>query len=313
MEQNNIEQNQIQPPVEGVKKQNNNIGLIVILVLIIIALVGYIIYTKLSENTENPVVNNNVLTKNDDIKNESNTDNIVYNDITYKLEKTDVITLKYIYHAGEGTEKYESPFVQKVEYPVFSGGDDSISELNNKIKNSVNTFIEDFKNSGVEQKKYDGSLGYISEDSNGKKLFYRSVDMSYDIVETEKYIQIFEYISDDTDGTGIYKNINIYTIDKKGKKYLKNDEFINNVDNIEEIKDSLITYIKENDEIYLPDSVSDKNEYISIIENYLDNNNFMLKFENYEDEGNYVFWFEFEEDFSKYEAYIYSIETKNWE
>lgn len=312
MEQNNIEQNQIQPPVEGVKKQNNNIGLIVILVLIIIALVGYIIYTKLSENTETPVVNNNVSTKNDDIKNESNTDNKIYDDITYKLEETDVITYKYSYRAGEGTEKYEPPFVEKVKYPVFSGGDDSISELNNKIKNSVNTFIENFKNSGVEQKKYDGSEGYISEDSNGKKLFYRSVDMFYHIAETEEYIQIFEDISDDTDGTGIYKNKNIYTIDKKGKKYLKNNEFINNIENIEEIKDSLITYIKEKDEIYLRDGISDKNKYISIIEDRLDNNNFMFEFENFEDIENYVFWFEFE-DFYKYDVYVYSIETKSWE
>ena len=76
-------------------------------VLIIIALVGYLIYTKVSENTENPVVNNNVSTKNDDIKNESNTHNKVYDDITYKLEKTDVITFKYIYRAGEGNEKYK--------------------------------------------------------------------------------------------------------------------------------------------------------------------------------------------------------------
>ena len=95
MEQNNIEQNQIQPPVEGVKKQNNNIGLIVMLVLIIIALVGYVIYTKLSENTETPVVNNNVSTKNDDIKNE-------FGEEIFKLKacmKLEVITKKKLFYS----------------------------------------------------------------------------------------------------------------------------------------------------------------------------------------------------------------------
>lgn len=312
MEQNNIEQNQIQPPVEGVKKQNNNIGLIVILVLIIIALVGYIIYKKVSENTETPVVNNNVSTKNDDIKNESDTENVIYDAVTYKIEEIEVLKFKSYYLAGEGTYKHTKPYTYLVKYPVISGGDDSVKSLNEKIKNNVEQFVTQYKNSGVNLKDYKSTTAEVYEDENGKKIAYRNKYLEYAVGEDEDFITISEIIYDKSEAT--YESIknDMYIIDKSNKKEITNDEFIKKIKNIEELKKGIITYITDKECPHFWDwEESEIEEYSLKIKNKLDNNKFTIKISyDYEGMVEYDFIIELEEE--DIEEYTYNKNTEEW-
>ncbi len=237
MEQNNIEQNQIQPPVEGVKKQNNNIRLIVILVLIIIALVGYLIYTKVSERTRIDT-NNPVTTSSDD-----SFDN---KEITYTKEQKELITYDYeIYVENEVNGKlkdYNKTIY--IDYYLFNSENEEIKNINNTILNNINNIIEENKNEGYEIKNVKNQeCCYVIKEKDGKLINYQSVkSLRYIMNDNEDYIVLIEILREEYyAGGGVETKIkNIYTINKKTGNLASYNEYINTIPNLSDLKEKLV-------------------------------------------------------------------------
>ena len=305
MEENKMDETSIETKVEEIEPKKSNTGLIIVLVLIILGLVGYIIFTRFNFEKKQPPLNNDVnnTTYSDD------SDNNQSMPITYT--KTEVEVIKFDYGYFEKIiplEEDEDPIVI-ISYPVINGNDSSVISLNNKIKNNVNTYIEEYKKTGEPLENSEEEYGYVVVDSEGKKIFYfKRESLYYAINETEDYLIIEESINGCTiirECYDIYKET--YTINKKTGKVVSHEEAIKSVKNIDKLKNSLVQYIKGENDIELPEEVK-KNELASKMKEILDQNKFIIHFgEN----GNYYFYFRIKDENETYEYYCYYDANEN--
>lgn len=304
MEQNNYEQNRIQPPIVEEKKQKNNTGLIIFLVLVILVLVGYIVYTKITEQPQSST--NNPITTNSD-------DNSNNKEITYTKEKKELITYKYeIDGEGNGTGKLkEYTETIYIDYYLFNSNNEEINNMNNTILNNINNIIEENKKGGhkiTKQSVKNEECCYVTEDENGTLTNYQTtLSMFYDLIEDDDYIVLAEYEHvENYGGTSGFANLkNVYTINKKTGKLVPHIDYINSKPEIMDLKKSLydeLVFLLEGTTAYNED---EKKELKNKIKNALENKEFVayykddeltIIFDQYDEEYAFTTWYYNEEN-----------------
>ena len=218
MEENKAEEKNVETSVQ--EKKSNNMGIIIVLILIIAGLVAYIAITSFTKNNIQPQDDNVI---------DANQEKL------YTMHEIELITFSNQYINGEivEVEKFDSPKVN-ILYPVINGNDISIKNLNDRIKTNVDSFIKDYNATGI---KFDNSIefsGFIKEDSNGEKIYYEDLEiLTYTVSESNDYLIIEESKSMHwNEGTVINEYIDTYSINKNTGKVISHEEVINSINNI---------------------------------------------------------------------------------
>lgn len=294
MEENKAEEKNVETSVQ--EKKSNNMGIIIVLILIIAGLVAYIAITSFTKNNIQPQDDNVI---------DANQEKL------YTMHEIELITFSNQYINGEivEVEKFDSPKVN-ILYPVINGNDISIKNLNDRIKTNVDSFIKDYNATGI---KFDNSIefsGFIKEDSNGEKIYYEDLEiLTYTVSESNDYLIIEESKSMHwNEGTVINEYIDTYSINKNTGKVISHEEVINSINNIQELKNSLINFIKEGTDVNFSDmEEEDRNNIANKVQAILEQNKFFITFE---ENGSYIFTCIIDE--TTHEYYYYDIEEKAW-
>lgn len=261
-------------------EQKSNKGLVWLTVLLIILFIGLI----------SLVVFNTMLKKekqNNDNTTTTTTTNLNVNlPIKYEMKKKEVIKFEF----NENFMESQTDATEYIEYPVISGEDKSIENLNKTILQNVDTTINKIKDEGkiVENNEYN-NLCYLKVQDDGKKREYCNYTlMEYEIKDSTKYLTIIEedwYVS--LNGTGSQSPRNFYVIDKESGKVVSNDDLIFSIKNISTLENTLKTYFVENYSDFSSNDV--KKLYVEMFNEEIDNKNYLVYFDS---EDTLVFYFQ---------------------
>ena len=196
-------------------------------------------------------------------------------------------------------DKYENEFLDRergikyIEYPVIIGEHKSVLDLNDRIKEKVDFYINEFESFGevIDKDTSLDELCYVEVLSDKtQKNYCNYYTLEYDLYINDKYISIVEdrlFISERA--TGFNELNEIYIVDKSSGMVVSNDDVIKNINNLSLMKNNLVKYIKENYENleYYKFSEISKEDFLADLDILLSTNSFKVFF----DENSIYFYF----------------------
>ena len=155
----------------------------------------------------------------------------------------------------------------QLSYPEFSGNDNSIQTLNNRIKEIFNGTKEKYENDY--KKDHQSFCTFCIKKNNEYYCNDEMTNPKYVINETDKYLTVrISYFVGPACSSG-YSEIKYYTIDKNKMEVLKDEDILQIFKlNNNEIDELLSAYIKNNhieptvDTSKIGDSLKNKNYFI---------------------------------------------------
>lgn len=228
-------------------RRKENKKLIIIIVIISILLVislffaivfGRYYFIKINEPQYGlDVPNNNTCTNNSDVEKI---------DVSYVMDKKRIVEF----------EKYGEEFLDKyqgrkyIKYPVILGEHNSVLDLNDKIKDKVDNYIDEFYLGGeiINASSNVKDLCYVDVLEDGsQKNYCNYLSLQYTVFENDKYISVIEdEILNVENSSGDIKLNDIYTIDKSTGIVVSNEDVVKNMGNLSLMKNNLVKYVKEN-------------------------------------------------------------------
>lgn len=282
----------------NVKKENNNIVMIIAVIVVVVA-VAVFVYFMVSKNNNKDNPTNNP--GEPEVK------------ALYNMNQKDLVTFSHKYCNSELKEIAADSKTVKINYPVFTGTDETITNLNAEILERVNGYVDNFIIDGrdVNNEELQNSQECVFVNvatDNTMKRYDNYEHMDYKVIETEGYLFAVESfhleMAGGRAGTDVF---NVYNIDKKTGKVIENKEIIKNVTNIVEVENLIVSYVEkdENKEYeYLEKEIY--NKVISKLKEKIEKDDYKLY---YEENGNIVIVLNELENWSTY-RFMYDITTK---
>ena len=203
-------------------------------------------------------------------------------DISYIMDKKKMVEFDKL--EGKFLDKYQGR--KYIEYPVIIGAHNSILDLNDKIKEKVDAYINDFASAGeiINNETNPDEICYVKVLDDKTQINYCSYySLEYDIYTSDKYISIIEDRVFNTEiATGFSELSEIYTVDKSTGIVVSNEDVVKDINNLSIMKNDLIKYIKENYinlEYYKVSEIS-KEDFLADLDILLSTNSFKVFFED---------------------------------
>lgn len=202
-------------------------------------------------------------------------------DIVYIMDKKKIV--EFDKYGEEYLDKYQGR--KYISYPVLLGEHNSVIDLNDKIKDKVDTYINNFYLDGevIDETIESDELCFVKVLDGTQKNYCNYLTLKYDVYENDRYISIVEdEILESENASGDISLNDIYIVDKTTGMVVSNDEVIKNMNNLSLMKNNLIKYVKEN---YTSFSYYDVwevelNDFIADLDILLSTNSFKVFFEN---------------------------------
>lgn len=241
------------------ESKRNNIIIIFLSILLLVSLVfvfilGRYYFKDINEpqyGLTPPVINGGTCS----------TDEIHKSNISYVIDQKKLV--EFDKKGEEFLDNYQGR--KYIKYPVIVSGDVSTLDLNDKIKDKVDSYIETFNLGGdiIDGTVSKDDLCYIESLDNGTLKNYCSyLVLNYNVYENNEYFSIVEdeELIDEKNSEDGYKKLNdVYYVSKTSGEVVLNEDVLKNVNNLALMKNSLIKYIKEN---YLNLNLYKENEVI---------------------------------------------------
>lgn len=285
-------------------EENNKgiIWLIIILIILVLGLVGYIVYDKVILNDKIPVNNDNTTS--------TTINNTIQSNVNlpkkYEIKKKEAIKFEF----NKNYSDNQKDLIEYIEYPVINGDDESIVNLNKTILQNVDKVINELKDEGkiVTDNEYNDLCYLKIQDDGQKKEYCEYTLLEYNIKSSSKYLTIIEEESGKClNCTGYQLPLNFYIIDKTTNKMINNSEIISSIDNLSELKNDLINFIKNNFENFDYFTYIEKSKFIRDISNLINNDEYIIYYDNEE----LVFYFKEIQD-TRHVLFSFS-EEEGWE
>ena len=186
------------------------VWLVVILIVLVVALMGFIVYREFYSEEKTSV---------------DNTTNKIIStkDVTYEMKSSNILGKLLFESEGDLSDLLDDDNNIRLHYPVISGDSQDIKNLNNKILTQINTTINNLQ--GIKQEKTDENYGCYEIKLTGdseSSIFEHFNYFRYDVEETDEKIIIKEYIVASTGcATGNEELYYTYTVDKNSESVIE--------------------------------------------------------------------------------------------
>lgn len=262
---------------EEKNKNNTMVYLVVAIVVIALAVMGYFIFAK-KDGIDKPVIK----------PNEPQTNQL------YSMEQKELVKFTHKGCNSELKELDDAAKTVKINYPVFKGTDETITNLNNTIAERVKGYVENFILDGVEIQKEEIEnnaefCNYLNVLDNNSIISYATYEhLDYSIIEVDNYLFAVEFfyleMGSGRGGTDVF---NVFTIDKTTGKVIENNDVIATISNIAEIKNLITSYVeKDENQEYDYIEKTEFNKMVNSLKTKLEKNEYKVY---YEKNGNIVF------------------------